>query len=198
MVVSYRFISSKIVNGKRRWVGQRFPQNPPKCPRTRYVDDELSAARAIVTLLRKHGMPEVALKQLSRVSPGQTLAGSRRVVGGGSRSTSTCVGGRMVGRYQREGWIVQVQGMQQGPSQQEKQAASIVADLLGLEISDLLQEHSTSASVAIERFKAAHCVYSGRLPGDVESSRLNLTVSQSMFSDDPVLEVVSLQGKLGP
>jgi hypothetical protein len=88
--------------------------------------------------------------------------------------------------------------MQKGPFQQEKEAASVAAGLLGLEVSDSLKKHVVSSSIAVERFRAAHCVHSGLFPGDVEACRLHLTISRAMFSDDPVLEVVSLQGKMGP
>ena len=125
------------------------------------------------------------------------MAGSRRVVGGGSRRTSTFVSARLDDTSGKDG-LSKYRGCRKGPVQQETEAASVVADLLGLEISDLLKQRSTSASVAIERFKAAHCVYSGRLPGGVKSSRLYLTVCQAMSSDDPTLDVASLQGKMGP
>ena len=39
-------------------------------------------------------------------------------------------------------------------SKQKREAASVAAGLLGLEVSDLVQNHVVHASIAVERFKA--------------------------------------------
>ena len=65
--------------------------------------------------------------------------------------------------------------MQNGPFQnKERQAASIAAGLLGLKVSDLLNNNVVHTSTAVERFRAAPCVYSGLLPGGIETSRLHV------------------------
>ena len=118
--------------------------------------------------------------------------------GGGRQSQYKYVCWRKAGTFVREGWIAQVRGVQKGPFRTEEQAASVASENLGLEVSDLLKQHAVSPALAVERFRSAHVVYSGCLLGDLESSRLHLTLSKAMFSDDPALEVLSLQGKMGP
>ena len=46
-------------------------------------------------------------------------------------------------------------------SNKKKEGASVVACLIGLEVSELLNKKVVHTSIALERFRVAHCVYSG-------------------------------------
>ena len=98
--------------------------------------------------------------------------------------TSSLVGAKLYDISRKDGLRKYI-GFRKGPSHQEREPASKLACILGIAVSDLLLNNVVHTSTAVERFRVAHCVYSGLLPGDIETSRLHLRLSQDMFFVGP-------------
>ena len=79
----------------------------------------------MVTLLREHGVPEVSLKQLSRVSPGPTGGGVKKSGGGGSHSTSTFVGARLDDTSGKDG-LCKYRGCSKGISNKRRRLPQLL------------------------------------------------------------------------
>ena len=53
------------------------------------------------------------------------------------------------------------------PNQNEGRLPELLQVIWGIAVSDLLNNNAAHTYIALERFRAAHCVYSGTLLGDI-------------------------------
>ena len=113
-------------------------------------------------------MVGASLKPLEHTCPVHISVGMMKS-GRGRQSTYKYVCGRKTRQSMQVLWIAKAGRMQQGPVQQEREAASSAAGLIGLEVSYWLTKNAVHASIAVERCKAALCVFSSMWPSGVES-----------------------------
>lgn len=97
-------------------------------------------------------------------------------------------------------WVAQFQGKQHGPFLTQLDAAATAAELAGCDVDDLFRRKKFRMSEVVERFQLFMQMYTSgtALPGDVEATITQSTVSRAMFEAEPATEWLSVWCKYGP
>lgn len=131
-------------------------------------------------------MTKAELKLLSGAVPTSKWTGVCFSSKGGGRWTAWGTGKRYLGIYDSQLLAAEAVGKDKGFATLKEWKA---------------REESVKAprlQEAILMFKVLYPIFGHMLPGDIEDAEVNFEIRLPAFTEDPLLEVISIQGKTGP